>query len=640
MPVKKKSPNQPDKSLPGSPPEKVAIPAKWVSPPNWEQEIKVRLKDIPNKPDEIEARFKDKFFMTELFLAWNAEVQALIQRAENDMKLPPPTPRFQRITQSFQFWADELKLSGAESVSNCLDLLTDFRLSKSPKSLRSSLGEPPTVEKLKEAAQQAKKFLYRLMKHTQQLNAAQPQGKAQIAPKPESGETKLSPSARLPNSEGIPATTEIDPKSDLRDLIPALDRNPHTLFKWAEWVQIQLERVPEGPKRFSFIAHECWENWDGDFAHIITALARWATHHHYPNEARALSELYHKVWRYNDIDEFGNPLNDERPRPSDTEMDEYATRAFTAASEIEVIALILIEESKDGMVDYRRGKTPPDSDMKGVESAPILSKKKSADLKPKPPDQYQFPILLQDIPYELADIEKHFQDWPFLLKLYTSWETRVFDWLQRAENPDPDPALRAASLFPGDDFVRISGCFQTWLDHIRWDGAGAITRLLDGITAFRVGVSDSGMVPSLDEVKALAKEARDVVRRAVDYQSKRITQKKAPGKEELPAKGRGKEKGKEPKDRFSFGSGQVLLDKNDLELKPGETQKVLKKLVDNFGNAVPFKTLDNHSEEHEAGVSLRKAIEKIRAALLDSDFEVENRHGESYLLRLRPPRRK
>jgi len=172
--------------------QEAVMPAQEKSSSDCKREVKILLEDIPIKPAEIEARFKDKFFLTELFLAWNEEAKELIRRAENPepgikkSQRLSPSPIFQRITQIFQFWADHLGLGGTGAVSNFLKRLTEFRLAGSSANFVSSFRDAPTVEELKNAAQEAKDFLERLMDHTMRLNAAQPQGKVLAASKPES----------------------------------------------------------------------------------------------------------------------------------------------------------------------------------------------------------------------------------------------------------------------------------------------------------------------------------------------------------------------------------------------------------------------------------------------------------------------
>jgi len=152
--------------------------------------------------------------------------------------------------------------------------------------------------------------------------------------------------------------------------------------------------------------------------------------------------------------------------------------------------------------------------------AEIPAKKESPDPNPIPP---HMPRLIFHIPYELADIETQFQSRPLLLNLHAVWDETICDLIRRAENADPNPVVRSRELYPGDHFNRLVYCFQTWLDHLRLDGAGAPKRFLHGLTAFR-GMEEGSKVPSLEELKTLAQDARDVVSRAVDYQYKRITQ--------------------------------------------------------------------------------------------------------------------
>ena len=88
-------------------------------------------------------------------------------------------------------------------------------------------------------------------------------------------------------------------------------------------------------------------------------------------------------------------------------------------------------------------------------------------------------------------------------------------------------------------------------------------------------------------------------------------------------------------ERFEFQPGQVLFDGKDLKVPAGMVTEVLQKLVSQFGRVVPFKELDEQSQEKTAFEQLRKAISRLNNDVLKPrrvPVRIENRKGEGYLI--------
>lgn len=93
------------------------------------------------------------------------------------------------------------------------------------------------------------------------------------------------------------------------------------------------------------------------------------------------------------------------------------------------------------------------------------------------------------------------------------------------------------------------------------------------------------------------------------------------------------------KDRFTFAPGQAMFDGKDLGLPAGLAVDVLKKLVESFGVAVPYKELNRQSTANEADEVLRAAKSQISAALKKhkAPCEVAAKKGSGYVLQaIRP----
>lgn len=107
--------------------------------------------------------------------------------------------------------------------------------------------------------------------------------------------------------------------------------------------------------------------------------------------------------------------------------------------------------------------------------------------------------------------------------------------------------------------------------------------------------------------------------------------------EEQKDKRRSKKKNQKTKSigkRFTFRSGQVLLDGHDLNVGTGATLEILKALVKNFSYVVPFQKLDENSSAKEASEKIRTAIGRLRKTLESAKIPVviENHKGEGYLM--------
>lgn len=85
---------------------------------------------------------------------------------------------------------------------------------------------------------------------------------------------------------------------------------------------------------------------------------------------------------------------------------------------------------------------------------------------------------------------------------------------------------------------------------------------------------------------------------------------------------------------FTFTPGQVLYMGQDLKLPTGFTIEIFKKLVDNLGMALAYRTLDNTSTISEASGQLKTAVCRIRKVLQKkkSPYQIITKRGESYLL--------
>jgi len=88
-------------------------------------------------------------------------------------------------------------------------------------------------------------------------------------------------------------------------------------------------------------------------------------------------------------------------------------------------------------------------------------------------------------------------------------------------------------------------------------------------------------------------------------------------------------------ERFTFRPGQVLFDARDLNVGTGATLNIIKALVEDFGQVVPFQTLDGSSSQKEASEKIRTAIGRLRKILESAKIPavIENRKGEGYLMR-------
>jgi len=88
-------------------------------------------------------------------------------------------------------------------------------------------------------------------------------------------------------------------------------------------------------------------------------------------------------------------------------------------------------------------------------------------------------------------------------------------------------------------------------------------------------------------------------------------------------------------ERLTFRPGQVLFDGRDLNVGTGAALEILETLVRNFGNLVPFQTLDGNSPQKEASEKIRTAIGRIRRIIKSAKIPVviDNRKGEGYLMR-------
>lgn len=103
-----------------------------------------------------------------------------------------------------------------------------------------------------------------------------------------------------------------------------------------------------------------------------------------------------------------------------------------------------------------------------------------------------------------------------------------------------------------------------------------------------------------------------------------------------------KEKSKTAKDRFEIGPGQVLFDGKDLNLPSGEPVEVCKKLIENFGRVVVYKTLNEYYSSATPG-TLPRTITKIRQSFKTNKVpcQVQNKTNEGYFIQattLRRPR--
>jgi hypothetical protein len=88
------------------------------------------------------------------------------------------------------------------------------------------------------------------------------------------------------------------------------------------------------------------------------------------------------------------------------------------------------------------------------------------------------------------------------------------------------------------------------------------------------------------------------------------------------------------KKRFAIRHGQILFDGKDLNIRVGTTLEIMKMLVNQFDNVVPFRTLDEYSKECEASDKIRTAISRIRKKLKSVKIQavIENRYGEGYIM--------
>jgi hypothetical protein len=101
---------------------------------------------------------------------------------------------------------------------------------------------------------------------------------------------------------------------------------------------------------------------------------------------------------------------------------------------------------------------------------------------------------------------------------------------------------------------------------------------------------------------------------------------------------RSKKKPRKPKpinERLTFGQGQVLFDGRDLNVGTGAALDITKALIEDFGQVVPFQTLDGNSPQKEASEKIRTAIGRIRRIIKSAKIPVvvDNRKGEGYLMR-------
>jgi len=92
--------------------------------------------------------------------------------------------------------------------------------------------------------------------------------------------------------------------------------------------------------------------------------------------------------------------------------------------------------------------------------------------------------------------------------------------------------------------------------------------------------------------------------------------------------------GREPRQHFTFGTGQAFYKDRDLELPAGLPVTVLQRLVKSFDRTVPHQKLHDQSHESEASEELREAIRKIRQAFkrYRVPHKVQSKRTAGYLI--------
>lgn len=124
---------------------------------------------------------------------------------------------------------------------------------------------------------------------------------------------------------------------------------------------------------------------------------------------------------------------------------------------------------------------------------------------------------------------------------------------------------------------------------------------------------------------------------ALKYWIKEASKQNKEAEQPTAAKKRQQQKERESnpvKDRFTFSPGQVRFDNKDLHLPTGLAIDVLRKLVENFGETVGYRDLDDNSEAKNASEQLRDAKRKIKKALKanKTPCKIETKKGEGYII--------
>ena len=238
---------------------------------------------------------------------------------------------------------------------------------------------------------------------------------------------------------------------------------------------------------------------------------------------------------------------------------------------------------------------------------------------------------------DFAEAIKSFQDEPYGSTGEGSW--KVYSTIETQEPRIRYPGQIEGALILGDETVHI--------DPIDLDDLQATVFQHACRKAIVFCEKDKAIT---DEPPLAAQNPREGLNKLLLWATKCSRQQQPPKLAAAPGGGASRQTGgrKKAKDdaiakmkkRFTFNPGQVLFDGRDLDLPSGELIEICKKLVENFGCTVPYKTLNPYYSSAIPG-TLPKSVTKIRQSFKSQRHivpcQIESKTNEGYLIQIGTP---